>query len=474
MRLHFACPLLLAAAVLCSPESIRAQSASSSGADVRLPADAQVPSAAGGQDVLEAPPDPQALADRIQNEVAELRGLPFLHEIKVENQSIDDFARYLDEDITRTVPPAVAEHYGEIVRKLGLYRGTESLDFRSTMKEVMTSQVAAYYDPERSTFFVLAQDLPATVAGTVYSHELYHGLQDQHFDLDAYVLSRQADRSLNDDEIMARQAVVEGEATYVMLLWTLRNLTGTVPPRALLEPAVRLQSEATLDSLKASLQQGGAASFLGNDLSAELDSIDDIPAFILESMLGAYLKGLGFVFDVQGRGWSEVEKLYTQYPPQSTEQILHSEKWFARETPWRIEWPSIEAQDLFADWQTLDENVVGEIQWRIIFQEHDLDAEAGPAAAGWNGDRYAVLRNDDSGELLLLLRTSWDTENDAAEFASAYERLLTVKYADHDEATRVTRDGTDVLVVEGGSEDSLDAFVSFLASARKTKAPETP
>ena len=116
----------------------------------------------------------------------------------------------------------------------------------------------------------------------------------------------------------------------------------------------------------------------------------------------------------------------------------------------------------------LEQYVVGEMQWRIIFAEHGLAAESHAAAAGWNGDRWAVLRHTRTGNLMLLLRSTWDTEDDAIEFVSAYERLLDVKYAGGEEPTRVVRNGRDVLVVEGGDEASLDAYVEFLASARTT------
>jgi len=230
-----------------------------------------------------------------------------------------------------------------------------------------------------------------------------------------------------------------------------------------------MQSQLDVNALKASVQQAGVASMLGDDFSAALESADDIPAFIIETLVGAYLKGLAFVFAVEERGWSEVEKLYTEYPPQSTEQILHPEKWFARETPVRFEWPSLETHDLFAGWDVLEQNVVGEMQWRVIFAEHGLAAESQVAAAGWNGDRWAVLRNAETGALLLQLRTTWDTEQDAIEFAEAYERLLDVKYADREEPTRVVRNGKDVLIVEGGDAASLDAYVDFLAAARATQ-----
>ncbi|HEX6993256.1 MAG TPA: hypothetical protein VF339_03840 [Gammaproteobacteria bacterium] len=418
----------------------------------------------------ETAPDPQALADRIQSEVAEIRGLAFARPVRVQSQSPEDFAQYLQRELESVVPPTIAEHYNEIVRKLGLYRGEEDLQLVELMKGVMTSQVAAYYDPVESTFYVLFNELSPLMAGTLYAHELYHGLQDQHFDLEAYIQDGQRNRTLSDDELLARQAVVEGEATYVMTLWMLRNMLGSIPPRAALQQAVMMQSQLDVDALNASLQQAGFASVLGDDFSSALESVDDIPAFIIETLVGAYLKGLGFVFAVEERGWSEVEKLYTEYPPQSTEQILHPEKWFARETPVRFEWPPLASQGLFRGWDVLEQNVVGELQWRIVFAEHGLEAESESAAAGWNGDRWAVLRHPRTGALMLLLRSTWDTEEDAIEFAAAYERLLDVKYAGSDEPTRVVRSGRDVLIVEGGNEESLDAYVDFLASARATQA----
>lgn len=413
--------------------------------------------------------EPQALADRIQAEVAELRGLPFVREVKVESQSSEEFAEYLEREIDELVPPSIAEHYGTIVRKLGLYRGSADLEFEGLIKGVMTSQVAAYYDPAKSTFYVLYDEMPPLMAGTVYAHELYHGLQDQHFDLDAYIRAGQSDGSLSDDELLARQAVVEGEATYVMTLWMLKSMLGSTPPRAAVQQVVATQSQMDVDALTAALKSGAGA-MLGADLAASIDAVDEIPAFILETLVGAYLKGLGFVFAVEERGWSEVEKLYTEYPPQSTEQILHPEKWFAREAPWRFEWPALERHALFDGWRVLEENVLGEVQWRIVFAEHGLRADAEAAAAGWNGDRWAVLLDERSGAPMLLVATSWDTEDDAVEFAAAYERLLAVKYADAPEPTRIVRTGADVLIVEGGSEDDLDARIEFLASARKTKA----
>src|SRR5690606_19742084 len=151
---------------------------------------------------------------------------------------------------------------------------------------------------------------------TIAAHELYHGVQYQHSGRGAYIQDGQRDRTLNDDELLARQAVVEGEATYVMTLWMLRNMLGATPPRAALQQVIAMQSQMDVGALRASMQQAGLASMLGDDFSSALESTEDIPAFIIETLVGAYLKGLGFVFAIEERGWSEVEKLYTEYPPQ--------------------------------------------------------------------------------------------------------------------------------------------------------------
>ena len=85
--------------------------------------------------------------------------------------------------------------------------------------------------------------------------------------------------------------------------------------------------------------------------------------------------------------------------------------------PVLIQFPEIADEDLLGGWTPLDSNVIGEVQWRIIFAEHEMADRAASIAAGWDGDRYAVLERDD--DLLLLLYTTWDSEQEASEFSEA-------------------------------------------------------
>jgi hypothetical protein len=291
--------------------------------------------------------------------------------------------------------------------------------------------------------------------GVVYSHEFYHALQDQHFGLESF-MSEKLD--LNSDQEMARHALVEGEATYIHTLWGVRQMMGgTAPPRALIEPVIRMQANLGMDELRRMVAGSAQA-------AAELD---DIPPFILEVMMGSYMKGAAFVFAVQEQGWPMVERLYREYPPQSTEQILHPEKWLERDAPVLLDFAGLETEPALAGWSLLETNVIGEFQWRIIFSEFGLSLRSIALAAGWDGDRYAVLERGD--ELLLLLATTWDSEAEATEFATGYSTLLESKYADVDLPVVVERRGADVLIVEGGERGRLDEYLELLARAGKNQ-----
>jgi hypothetical protein len=414
--------------------------------------------------------DPQALVLELQEEVSQLRGLPFKANVPAGVQSQEEFAQYLDEQIDETLPEIKNNYYGTIVQRLGLYRGTLT-NFRDTAKAVMSSQAGAYYDPETKTFNMLMQNVSEMMKRMLYSHELYHGLQDQYFGLQKYLpMKGWTGPELNSDQTMARQAVVEGEATYIMSMYAMKAMTGQEPTRQLMAPAVQMQSQMDLERIRSVMKLPAAKKLTGSGVDEALEASESIPSFILESMIGVYMKGLGFVFAVQEPGWNEVEKLYTEYPPQSTEQILHPEKWYSREAPSAITFPALAKVSALKGWEQLDSDVIGEFQWRVIFKEQGLGAEAEAAAAGWDGDRYVIFKRKDSDATLMLLSTSWDSPAQAEEFAKAYSRLLASKYADAPEPTRVVQNKENVYIVEGGDEKGIAALLKAVTKTRKTKA----
>src|SRR3989337_2014414 len=119
----------------------------------------------------------------------------------------------------------------------------------------MSSQVAAYYDPKAQKFYSLMQNMPEPMLHMMYAHELYHGLQDQYFGLEKYLpMTSQGGPALNSDQTTARQAVVEGEASYIMSMYMMKQMAQKEPTRELMAPAVRLQSQMDMENIKAMMK----------------------------------------------------------------------------------------------------------------------------------------------------------------------------------------------------------------------------
>ncbi|MBI3462218.1 MAG: hypothetical protein HY000_04040, partial [Planctomycetes bacterium] len=110
------------------------------------------------------------------------------------------------------------------------------------------------------------------------------------------------------------------------------------------------------------------------------------------------------------------------------------------------------------------------------------------AAAGWDGDRYAVFKDPD-GKLGLVWFTNWDSPEDAQEFAGAYSQYLSTK-VDPAATTavkeskpptvperfrleragrvyQILRHDSDVVVLEGFSETETEALAPAVFQAQK-------
>ncbi len=102
-------------------------------------------------------------------------------------------------------------------------------------------------------------------------------------------------------------------------------------------------------------------------------------------------------------------------PPASTEQIMHPQAYLEVEQPERV---SVRgpAAALGAGWREIHGGTLGEwLTQRLLARAGGTGAA--DAAAGWGGDRYALLGDGD--ERALVARWTWDSPRDADEFAAA-------------------------------------------------------
>jgi hypothetical protein len=111
-----------------------------------------------------------------------------------------------------------------------------------------------------------------------------------------------------------------------------------------------------------------------------------------------------------------------QDPPESTEQILHPEKYLNRELPVELKSPAMEEAN------DVTRNVLGEFGIRLLLEPTVGPVRAYAAAAGWGGDRIALTQNNATDQRAIRWLTCWDTPLDADEFAEALADALAARY----------------------------------------------
>jgi hypothetical protein len=345
----------------------------------------------------------RALLDRtdaVAKEVSKLRGLPLRHSIP--NEVVDRAELH-----ARLVKMAAEQKTKEDTAAEGLALTRWGMippgtDYLGLMVELMTDQIAGYYDPDTKKLTVSksAGDDPQW-AEMVLAHELDHGLQDQAFDLHAFedVPDGEGDASL------ARHALVEGDGIALMLEVLLAR-QHVAPPWA--NP--RIADE---------LVEAMSAPTPGED------SLDKAPLAIREVMLFPYRDGFAFVAALRRhKPWSAVDAAFKR-PPRSTEQILHPEKYIADEKPVPV---TAAALPSLPDESIVHQDVWGELGFDLFLRSHGVnDQIAREAAAGWGGDRAVVYAKAGDGKpshATGLVRLEWDTEADAIEAHDAAVRAI--------------------------------------------------
>jgi hypothetical protein len=195
-------------------------------------------------------------------------------------------------------------------------------------------------------------------------------------------------------------------------------------------------------------------------------------------MIFPYFQGMVFCAKLTNEGgWAAIDDVYRN-PPLSTEQIIHPEKYRAKpDFPMTIDLAALKPGD---GWREVGRNVLGEMQTAILLKKHGGKR----AAAGWDGDRYAIFE-DAKNRLALVWLSTWDSEDDAREFAHAYVAYQSAKVGDlgkppkpipdsvwrnlDDRLFVVQRRGRDVAVVEGFSPDATPGLIEAAFQAKQTE-----
>jgi hypothetical protein len=398
--------------------------------------------------------DVLATANEILEEVSQMRGLKILNPVKSGVKSRSEIEEEIIRNFEESVKPEELDAINKTLIAYGLV--PKGFNYRELMIRLLTEQVAGFYRPKSKELFIadwneLSEQKP------VMAHELTHALQDQHFNLKRFEDWPRGD----SDREMAIHALIEGDATGVMYNYQLKPMKSDITHL----PNIANFAEFT----QKQAEKEGQKVFLST------------PAAIRESLVFPYIYGVGFVQElVKKNGWDGVSRAFTDLP-QSTEQIIHFDKYSAREQPVKIELPNI-ASLLGSGWKRLDADINGEFGYFLILSEFIEKSNARIASQGWGGDLYALYENGRTGKLLLAQLSSWDTAKDAEEFFQAYTERTSRRYpqakARKDSATNdlQTPDGRtfiqlrdrSVLIIEGLPAEDNERLMKLAESLWKS------
>jgi len=361
------------------------------------------PAPALPEGVVPLPPESAKHFQELLEATEKYRGLKALRPVPAGTLEEKELRRKMVESIGEDLPPEELEEAEIAAKAFGLI--PESLDLSRYLPELLTSQVAGFYDPVRDYLALVRRGSGAEAAGSedvVIVHELTHALQDQHFDLKAF---EEVDPM--SDASVAREALAEGDATLTMTSF----LTGTnvedVPGFG--------------NAMKSILADPQDLPGAGSDVPGGAE-LAKAPAWIRDSLLFSYIHGFAFCLEVRRAGGQKLlDYAFTTDPPRSSEQILHPEKWLGkRDDPIALRWPDLATA--LPGWKKVSEGETGEATIQTLLRQGTKDRrKVDIAAAGWGGDRFGVYEKD--GRRLLVWWTEWDSDADAREFRAAARRL---------------------------------------------------
>ena len=245
--------------------------------------------------------DPQPISEadgagqveEIAQRVEEIRGHEFGQEVTTTFVTADEMDQRVSEIVAAEYTAEQADTDRRVLSALGAVPA--DVDLRALQEELLSGQVAGYYDSKTGELFVLADESSSgldPVAQITLAHELTHALTDQAFGLPDEVLGGTTDAAL------AALAFVEGDA-----ILTQQQFSVAAIPVA---DQLALITDPRLFDAQAALEQ--------------------VPSYLRSQLEFPYLEGAGFACDLyQEGGWDAVDAAYGDLPT-TTAQILFPER----------------------------------------------------------------------------------------------------------------------------------------------------
>ncbi len=347
----------------------------------------------------EAPPS-NPVFDRIEQivtELADITGFAQKHPVPYATISRDELKEFLERRVQQEINPEDIRIEQLVLRKFGFV--PRDFDLRKTMIALYTEQAAAFYDFHDKKLYLLESSDDAMQESALV-HELAHALADQNFRLEPFL----EDAGSNDDGALARVAVMEGQATWLMAEVMARNLGQSM----LTSPEmVRLMTAMLSGS------------------SDDFPVFNSAPLYIRQSLVFPYTAGMKLQQAVVEKYGKRGFGMLFERPPSSTREVIHPEVYLAGERSAVPQLPKLRHQRRY---RRRAEGTVGEFDYAVLLEQYLGKETADRLAPAWRGGAYRLLESKSDDPAVLLHSSIWESEAAAGKFFDAYREILEDKW----------------------------------------------
>ncbi len=337
-----------------------------------------------------------AEVNSVLKEISAVTGFRVRKQLLFERITRDQVNDYLRQQIKHSVKPDEIRAEEVTLKEFGF--APADFDLKQTTIDLLTEQAAAFYDFQQKRLFI-SDWAAVNIRDQALIHELAHALADQNFPIQKY-LSKAAD---NSEESTARQAVVEGQATWLALEVAARRNGKTLANAQ--TPIQLLRTEPAADD------------------HGDFPVFNKAPLYIRKSLIFPYQDGerlqqAVFLHDGQGAFGRVFQKA-----PLSTAQIMHPDLYFENIAPSSPDLPKPSGNA-----RAFVEGPFGELDTHILLQQFVNDDVADTLAPKLRGAAYRIDEVKKSHRQMLVYVSEWNDEESASRYFEAYRKVLRGKW----------------------------------------------
>ena len=309
----------------------------------------------------------------------------------------DKVKEFLEQRMKEASSPEEIRVEALTLKKFGLV--PQDFDLAKNTIDLLTEQAAAFYDFHKKRMFI-TDWTPSATREPALVHELGHALADQNVNLDKFI--KQGQKS--DDGSMARLAVMEGQASWLMAEYLARKAGQSLAT-----------SPVLLETMAHSIESG----------ASEFPVFESEPLYLRETLTFPYSQGLLFQNAVYARLKQVSFEEVFRKPPVSTQQILHPDTYFSGLEPTRPALPQLPDAH---GYKRIADGTVGELDHSVLLEQYAGREESAAVSPHWRGGAYALLEHRSPERVVLLYAVEWDDAASAGRYFRLYRQVLEKKW----------------------------------------------